>query len=208
MGNAIGGIFALLAMLVAAINILGPFVAGIWLGFLGEWALIGFGVGYMIVGAMVVSLLLLPGLALVAAAAALEVRGNRVGALLASVPALLWTYAVVLGTSVLIMNFIGESIPRYENAIPYLLWGIVVAAAPWSFLAAKDAQAGNSDGYSSMTALFLFIGCTVASIWFYLEGANGWQDWAVRLGIVLGASLVLQLFLVSWTVLTRPRWLD
>ena len=175
---------------------------------LGEWSLIAFGIGYMIIGAMLVSVLLLPGLALVASAGALERSGKRIGAIVASIPALLWTYAVVLGTSVFILNYVSESIPMYENALPYLLWGIVVAGAPWSFLAAKDAQAGNSDGYSSMTAFFLLIGCTVSSVWFYFEGVDGWQDWAARLGMVLCFSLVLQLLFVFWSVLSRPRWLD
>lgn len=205
MGKLIGSIFAVLFALVGLIIAFGPLVSGVWLGILGEWRLIGLGIGYMLMGTFLIGLFILPGIAFVAGAIALQERGSSLAAMLAGIPALVWTYVVALGSCVLVFLYVVDQIPRYDNAIPYLLWATGVAAAPWGYMATKEQESGNGT-YSLMTATFLFIGCAVAAVWYYLEGAESWQDWAIRIGTPLLLSLVVQLTLMISEMRSRTRW--
>ena len=51
------------------LNMLGGVVGGIWLGVMGEWRLLVFGILYMLGGSLVVSILMLPGMMFAAPAA-------------------------------------------------------------------------------------------------------------------------------------------
>lgn len=170
-----------------------------------EWGLIGMGVGYMIGGAFLIGLLILPGFVFMAGAGALQERGHTFWAVLASVPTLLWTYAVALGTCVTVFLYVVDHIPYHANEFPYLLWALCTATAPWGFMAAKEQQT-ESGTYAGATAFFLFIGCAVAAFMYSQSGAESWVDWAMRIGVVMAVGLVLQLVMVIGTALSEPRW--
>lgn len=191
--NVVSSIFGLMFF---ALNMLGPIVAGIWLGFLGEWSLIGVGVGYMMIGAVGISILMMPGLLLVAGAAAAGGERNLVLMTIAAIPVMLWTYAVAVGTCSFMLSYATSFIDWTENPIPYLIWGTTVAIAPWAFMAQKDAQADNNAWAAMMTAFFLNIACLVAAVWYYLEPFEGWWEWAVKIGSVMCVSFVLQVVMI------------
>ena len=178
MKTLFSGFFALIAMAIAIVNMLGPIISGIWLGVIGEWGLLGMGLLYMMFGVAWTGLL---------------------------IPAFAWTYAVAIGTSVIVFMFTVGKIDWNDNPIPYLFWGFSVATSPWSYMAMKEMQAGNNHGGASLAASFLTIGCALAAIWYLVDGAESWQDWAVRIGGVMIFGLAFQLLEVI-LVTSRPRY--
>lgn len=201
----IGALIGLLSIVAMIVGFIGPVIAGVWLGVLGEWGLIAAGVGYMFSGVLLISLLILPGFVFMAGAGALHERGHTFMAVVTAIPTLLWTYAVALGTCVIVFMYAVDQIPYGENEFPYLLWALCIATAPWSYMAAKEQQS-DASSYAGITAFYLFIGCAVAAFWYSAEGADGWIDWAVRIGVVLCVGLVMQLLMVIAETLSRPRW--
>jgi hypothetical protein len=126
------------------LNMLSGVVGGVWLATRGEWALIGGGVAYMLIGALLVSLALLPGSMFAAPALALLNRGRVVIAAIVGLPGALWTHAVLAAACVVVFFFVTAN-PDWRSLWPYLLWGHAVALAPWAYLANKDEQAGNQN---------------------------------------------------------------
>tara|TARA_R110000787_G_scaffold70728_2_gene157321 strand:- start:882 stop:1499 length:618 start_codon:yes stop_codon:yes gene_type:complete len=199
------GFFALIAMAIAIVNMLGPIISGIWLGVIGEWGLLGMGLLYMMFGVAWTGLLILPAMGFAVGAGTLADRGSRIAAIIAAIPAFAWTYAVAIGTSVIVFMFTVGKIDWNDNPIPYLFWGFSVATSPWSYMAMKEMQAGNNHGGASLAASFLTIGCALAAIWYLVDGAESWQDWAVRIGGVMIFGLAFQLLEVI-LVTSRPRY--
>lgn len=187
----------LISTTMLAVNALGPIVSGIWLAILGEWGLIGAGVAYMALGVFLIGILIAPGMAFAVGGGALAERGSKVGAIIVSLPALLWTYAVAIGTCVTVFLFAVEHIEWDSNPIPYLVWAFGTATAPWTYMALKEDQASGGNGPASLTAAFLVLACAVAAIWYYFGGADSWTDWAMRIGAIMVLCLFWQLLEIS-----------
>ena len=128
-------IMAALSIPIMIFNFAAPFVAGIWLGYLGEWSLIGVGIAFLFVGVFAISIALLPALALGAAAATAEQRGSTVGAIVLAIPAMAWTLFLAGATCTYAMYFAYNEIDHEGSWIPYILWAIVIATAPWDYMA-------------------------------------------------------------------------
>src|SRR4051794_30045324 len=87
--------FLLLILIpIILLNFLGGIVGGIWLTLRGEWALVGFGVLYMIASPFFLSLAMLPGMA-VGVPAAMTMRRHPFVGLVLGIPSMVWTFAVI-----------------------------------------------------------------------------------------------------------------
>ena len=143
-----GALIALLAVPIMILNFLGGIVGGIWLLVAGDWSTFGYGLLYLFGGTFAVSLLMLPAMALAFPAAKLAESGRDTLAFIVGIPALLWTYAVVIVSCVAVFSWI--MLRADGSPWPYLLWAYAVATGPWSFMASKEEQGRNE--YANMTA--------------------------------------------------------
>lgn len=147
-------LIALLVVPIILLNFLGGIVSGIWLIIIGDWGTFLSGLAYMLFGAFGLSILMFPGLALALPVVKLLESGREKMALLVGLPSLLWTYGLLTISCVWVFSWVMASA---ENAtVPYLLWSYAVATAPWTYMAQKDAQAGNDS--AAHTAFFAQLG--------------------------------------------------
>jgi hypothetical protein len=139
---------------IMLLNFLGGVIGGIWLFITGDWSTFFAGLAYGLLGVFVLSILLMPGLALAYPMTKLAEGGREKLALLAGLPSLVWTYAVLTISCVWVFSWIMSQAD--DNPVPYLLWAYSTATAPWVFMAQKDAQAGNE--YAGQTTFFAQLG--------------------------------------------------
>ena len=150
---------ALLAIPIMLLNILGGFAGGIGLIFQGEWTKFLIGIAYAFTGGFIVSILMLPGAIFVPLVVWASERGNVFVAILAGIPSLIWTYVVIAASCVTVF---AAMVKGSDGNFFHLLWGYSTATGPWSFLAKKDRQSGET---ASTTSLFFIQIGTIAMMY-------------------------------------------
>ncbi|WP_370183251.1 hypothetical protein [Alteriqipengyuania sp.] len=177
----------------------GGLIAGVGLLFLGEWSLVLLGIGWMILSPFAISIAMLPAMAFMPLADWAMRRESLPMLIAASIPNVLWTYFLVAASSIYIFSMVA-SLP--EAGFFHWLWAYALVTAPWSFLARKDAEAGNDAG--ATVSFFVQIGAIAMIVACWLEPSDtDMERLAYWFLPVLGLGLVAQLLLV-W-VDTRTR---
>lgn len=154
-------IVTLLALPVLLLNFLGGFIGGVWLLFEGDWRLVVFGLFYGFVGALGLSLVLLPGMIFALPAVKAAESGHPTLGALIGAPSMAWTLLVVTVSCVMVfsrINTIGE------GGLPYLLWGYSVAVGPWTYMASKDPDHTPANGATLLATQLGAISMMVATV--------------------------------------------
>ncbi len=159
--EAIGLLFALPIMLL---NFLGGIVGGIGLIVQGDWTRFFVGLAYAFTGGFIVSILMLPSLIFMPLVIWAGNRDNTTIALLGAIPSLIWTYVVIAATCVTVF---AAMVKGSDGDFFHLLWGYSTATGPWSFLANKDRQSGETK--STTTLLFIQFGTMAMMFHAYSE---------------------------------------
>jgi hypothetical protein len=171
------------------LNFFGGIGSGIWLGILGEWWAIGYGLAAFLGAHFALSLVLMPGLLFSAPAMALLSKGK----VFLAVPFILlgqfYTYAVICIWCMGVLIFFVSKATNI-SFWPLLIWSYGVALGPWMYLAQKDAQAGTGEG-SGMTTFFAQIAYIVVALAAAFSGMSVGSLVLVFTGIML-VGLVLQ----------------
>jgi hypothetical protein len=183
----------LLVLPFIILNMLAGLVGGAGMLFQGEWTAFFLGLAWMLVGAFALSLALLPGMIFWPIVKWAGERDNLPLMLIAGVPAMIWTYTVIAVSCVVVFAAI---INNSGAGFFQMLWGYAAATGPWSFLARKDAEAGNDQ--ASMPAFFAQVGVVAMMVATFID-PNGTDFFSLIYWFapVLGIGLVLQLF-VAW----------
>jgi hypothetical protein len=182
--------FTLITLPVMLLNFFSGIVGGIWLAILGEWRLLFVGLGAIVTGAFAISLALMPSLIFAIPLQSAVERRSVSGVLFFLSLNLLWTYLLIAVWCVGAFYLIGQNY-ILSPALPYLLWAYSIAVGPWTFLAKKDAQAGNT--HAAFPTFFACVGCaammliTLSSFSFPTI-----QTLAIAFCTFLGISFVLQ----------------
>ncbi len=178
-------IIELLGIPILILNVIGGIVGGIWLGFLGQWGLIGIGIILVFTSHFYLSILLLPGVGL--SFLALYFYKNQ------SPLRHLFAFLYQLFTNVLIVGSCGLAFwictRYYEGAtslslIPYLLWSWGMALGPWRFFVSKEPD----NEFSGMTVFVASVLYLVFLISIFLG------PWFVLIAIVLFGIVQLVIF--------------
>jgi hypothetical protein len=152
----------ILKMFIIPIMILnsgGFIVGGIWLAFLSEWKLIGFGILLLFTAHWILSFLMIPGM-LISGMAIKFGEKNKYLFNLFGFLSVIYTNILIIATCVI--AFLVCSVPYKETTagagyIPYLLWSWGMALGPWQFFASKEPE-------NEFTAITLFS----ASVFYFL----------------------------------------
>ena len=154
------GIIAAFTVPITVLNWGSGVVGGIWLAFRGEWKLIIIGVVLMFTLHWILSLLMMPNLALGGLAVYLYNRKNPLGHI---VGYLSQVYTNILIILTIVAAFI-TCTKYYPNGInfsllPYLLWSWSMGLGPWQFFASKepDNEFSFITLFSASCFYFLFL---------------------------------------------------
>lgn len=175
-------------------------VGGAAMLFQGEWTAFFLGLAWMLIGAFALSLALLPGMIFLPIVKWAAERESMPLMLLAGIPAMIWTYVVIAVSCVVVFAAI---INNSGVGFFQMLWGYAAATGPWSFLARKDAEAGNDQ--ASMPAFFSQLGVIAMMVATFIN-PDGTDFFTLLYWFapVLGIGLVLQLFVV-WVETKNAR---
>jgi hypothetical protein len=147
---------------IAVINMLGGVVGGIWAAINGDWWAIGYALLGMVGSPFVISILLMPGLAIAAAGMAAMKRRRELVARTAIAGSTLY-HAVLMGGWALFVTaaFLGH--PRESSLFPILLLAYGSSTGPWAYLASKDQQGGGNE-FSAITVIFYQTGYLIGAV--------------------------------------------
>lgn len=166
----------MLSIPLMLLNMFGGIISGIWLMILGRWSEFGLGIVILFSGALLLGLVLTPGM-LAQGAALMLIQGKRTlsGAALSFVGCL-WIYLVMYVWCA--TTFVTMVSGAGDDVIPLTLWGYANAVGPWAYMASKDREATGSAvavfaaqvGTVAMMVGLLFLGAppTIAGLAPYL----------------------------------------
>lgn len=140
-------IAVLLGGLLLLLNMLGGLLSGVALLFKGEWGLVLGGIGWGFLGPFALSLAMLPGMIFAPLAVRAAERGNIAGSVIWALPSIVWTYVVVAVSCVGVFSYIAS---LNDAGFFHFVWAYAVSTGPWSFMAQKDRQSGNTDAMELM----------------------------------------------------------
>src|SRR5664280_2910275 len=149
-------ILVLLSLPIIILNFAGGVAGGIWLGILGKWHLLGYGLAAFICSSFLLGLALLPGMAFAVPATMAAERNRFLAAGCFAVLGNIWTYGVL--TAWCVGSFLLIVSEHTSGSLwPYLLWSYSVVTGPWTYLASREAQA-DPNSFSSTTAFAACLG--------------------------------------------------
>ncbi len=180
---------------ILILNILGGIVGGIWLMIAGEWSLLIGGLFYMMFGAMIISLLLMPGLLFAVPATTFAEKGKFTLFYIFSLLSIAYTYGLIAVSTYYVADVAlsPQSAPLWAS----LLWLYAVVLAPWQYMAFKE----RDNIFTGMTTFFLALGIVALMVCGIL-GMTLDQSFPVLVTILI-ISLVAQLFITI--ALTRAE---
>jgi energy-coupling factor transporter ATP-binding protein EcfA2 len=183
---------------ILLLDFLGGIVGFIWLATMGEWGIIIGGIIYMVIGAFVVSLLLIPSLLLAVPITYFAKKENVIGISIFGLLSVSYVAVIIYFTCAWIFQAYTGSIPVGNSIIPYLLWSYSIATAPWAYMASKE----DKDATGTFIALFfakLGLACVVV-----LTGFFG-VSLSTSLGVFASLMFIEVLVTATMTVLVMKE---
>jgi hypothetical protein len=148
-------LIVLVTLPLMLLNMLGGIVAFVWLGILGEWGVIGYGVLLIIVMPWLFALAQIPGMVPTLLGTWLIERNWRLPAIACIFVASLWTSALIVGwCSMIAVKYV--RLVTEDNRVPIILWGYTVALAPLGYMASKERD-NVFTGLQTLLAQLFFI---------------------------------------------------
>ena len=132
-----------LSLPILALNALGGIVSGIWLICLGQWKLVVFGLLVGIFATWLLSLVMMPAVALILLGSKLANKGKLLGFLAFVSAASLWQYVLASIWCIAVFFSIAEHATD-KTVIPRMIWAYGVAIAPWSYMAQGEDQGSGA----------------------------------------------------------------
>ena len=178
--------FAIFPILL--LNAFGAIVAGVWLGFLGEWRLIGYGIAAMLLGNVFIGILLMPGIVFVGPSSFLIHRGYSLPGHILGFFGFAYTQIILALWCIAVLLLFLEN-TDYGSLIPILLWSYAAATGPITYMAQKETNAGNE--FSGISSFFLQIAFVLTILGIVFIGMSLPQILGL-FAIVVIASSILQ----------------
>jgi len=166
-------------------NLLGGIVSFVWLVFLGEWTVVGYGIVGLIISSTCISLAMTPGTLLSVSATTLKEKKNESGSRLFSF--LSGLYGVtVFSLWCLGVLFLFSKLINADSFIPVLLWSYVIATAPIATMAKTEK---NRNYY--ITAFFAQMAYVVVIAMIVISKVS-LLDVSIVFAFVMSIGLVVQ----------------
>ena len=193
--KALEKIIIALSLPLMLLNVFGGIVSGIWLAILGEWGIIGYGVGILFFGSFALGLAMMPGLLLAAPIMAMGENGNKVAIYFFSFLSALYTMGILSAWCLGLMYFFVMQSDS-SSFIPIFIWSYGMATGTIAYMAQKEAQGG--DGGSSMVATFFAQLAYVISALITIFFTVAFIEIIILFGVIMFIGLIFQF----WTALS------
>ena len=179
-----------IAIPIMILNFASGIFGGIWLAFLGNWHVVFIGLLLTLVGAFLVSLLLLPSMMFLAPVLASEKLANSAMAMLPlAILSVGYTYCVMGLWAIGIFWYFSVNVDS----------SAAIQSVFWSYLAKKDVQSGNQ--FSSMSSFFHQIGCISLMIYTYNNFHRlDLYAMAIWFAVPMSIGLILQVMMMASTI--------
>ena len=176
------------AVPLSIFNMLGGIVSVIWLGILGEWGLIGYGVLAIMFSGMLLGFAMLPGMLLAAPAVAMMEKNIKIGGYFFGLLSTIYTLAVLSAWCILVLLYYTDHATS-NSIIPVLIWSYSVATAPIMWLAQKDLQSGND--HAMISTFFIEVAYILSILGILFVGVS-LIEVMVLFAVVMTAGIIMQ----------------
>ncbi len=160
--RSLSTLLAALSVPIGLLNMFGGIIAAIWLIYLGMWKPIGVSLGLLFVGTWILSFALMPSLIFALPAAKAAEKGHVGTAVFIGFFSMLYTAAVMVVWSFIIMKSYSHMGPESAQW-PLLLLSYGAATGPWAYMASKEAQGADGSPHSALWVFFLSVGYIIAA---------------------------------------------
>jgi hypothetical protein len=178
-GAFLGGLLMTMMFIVSIINISAGIIGGIWILLLGQWSMIVQGILYGIISPFILGMVLVVGLIFGGPGMILLEKRKYISGYLLLLLSSVFDMIIIF-VSVMYIFGIFASMSLEINFIPVLLFAYAVSFSPWSYMAQKDASAGN--GNSKVQIIWGQIGFLLGLAFTFFTGIGV----AVNIGLIAG----------------------
>ena len=183
--DAISRIITVLLVPLGIMNMLGGLISGIWLAFLGHWALIGYGFLIIAFASFGIGFAMMPSLLFAVPAMSLLEKGNKFFGYIFLLLSTLYTYVILTLWCLLILAYYMNQVDN-DSIIPVLIWSYGVATGPIGFIAQKE-----QNEYSMISTFFIQIAFLISIISIYFIGLT-FLNLLILFGITMSIGLLIQ----------------
>lgn len=194
-------IVTLLMVPLILLNVLGGIVSGIWLGILGEWWAIGYGLAGLFLSHFLLAFALMPGMLVLGPAMFFLNRGNTFLAAPFVFLGNLYTSALMAGWCLVVFYFF-SSRADFDSYIPLLIWSYGVALGPWVYMAQKERQSGTEGG-ESISIFFAQVAYIVIAL-MAVFSRSSLLDLAVVFVCIMAVGMLIQ-FGIAFAMLREQK---
>ncbi len=152
--NRFDKLATILSFPLVFINLVGGIVSGIWLALLGEWSVIGYGVGLLVASNFLLGPAITPGKLIATLVAKIGDAGSSSRHSIFNVFDTIYTITLFSAWTVFILFFFLAHSDS-DSFIPILIWSYGIAMYPLQDLAQKEI--GRGDAFIIYTVLFVQI---------------------------------------------------
>ncbi len=189
--SIVGSLLGFLTLPLMILNFFGGIVSGIWLLVLHRWSDFGFGIGILFLGSFLISILLLPSIALTVPGIRLMETGQVMSGAIVGLLGSAWTYLVMIAWCVTVFTFL---IRHADGHIwPYVLWAYANATGPWTYAASRENQNDDGPSMSFIATFFAQLACVAAgaaaAIWHVVPSFATFSE---VIAPFMGIALVIQ----------------
>ena len=189
--KALAGLFSLLVIPFMLLNGLGGIVAGIWLAILGEWKTIFLGIALTLASKYIVSVLMIPSMAIAAPGVSAMDRGHKALGWLLLIAQVPWLYVIIIAWELIMFSTFGSRTTP-ENWFPVWLWSYGAATAVWAYMASQETK-GDPDsnaGFMAVGAQIAYLILSVCTIHFHIAPIAAAPFMLIPLLLPLGVGIL------------------
>lgn len=148
--TAIFAIVQLLSLPIIILNTIGVVVTIVWLGYLGEWWALGYGLVLMLVGTHALGLVLIPGMVLAGISARYLDKGNMAVSIIATAMHCAYTLFIMGIWVYFIFHLFLNHGSVGEAYTPLLIMCFLASTGPWDYMLSKEPNDSMSSTISTM----------------------------------------------------------
>ena len=166
MAKGLSAFVNIMAVPVMILNWIGGIVGGLWLAILGEWRVVGLGIGFSIIGPWILGLVMVCAMIFVPLLTFFDNKDMRIGSQIVTLISFSFNALVFTIWCLRILTGFVDTVNSAPH-LPTLLWAYAVSTTPISYMASQEAQSDplSPAGVTSFFVKIAFV-FVVISIFF------------------------------------------
>ena len=200
----LGDLIILLLVPLAVFNMAAGAVSALWLFFSGDWQAVLQAIAVGIIGPFTISIAMMISLPFIVGAAGAAEAKNGLLSFILGVPAILWTYLVMLVWAVGSFWYFSSD-QFFDYRLPFAILAYSVAIGPWSFIAQKETQSDPNSLSGFSTTMLAITSVIAMSFVIIKEGHFLLINLITLYAVILSITAAIMLWL-SYDLNRQPRF--